>query len=254
MKPVLYAVISLALGIISPMSLSDTKIDIDTPPMLSKLESEGGVIHKKFKVSDHLNGFAITVGMDQLIVYATADGKHIVNGSLLNENAEDLTPDFADKYIPKPDTGNVVAKLEASKFFETHDPKGSRQLYVFHDPNCGYCKKAWETIMPYEYKKGLAIRWIPVGALGKNSIEKAAALLASEAPKKLQDDFDRGYRLGQKELTETSVNSQDVVNNTKLMSFLRLSGTPSMVLVEDGKVLKIIKGFKRGEVLDILGV
>lgn len=254
MRPAFYAAIGVFIGALSPSVFAEDELEIQTPPMLIQLESEGGIIHNKFKVSDHINGFALTVGMDQLIVYATSDGKHVMNGALLNEKAEDLTPGFAEKYIPEADLGNVVEKLANSSYFESHDVKSKNQLYVFHDPNCGYCKKAWETIMPYEHKKGTAVRWIPVGALGKDSVEKSAALLNADDPEKLQVDFSRGYRLSDKQIKETSSKTQDVINNSKLMSFLRLSGTPSMVYVENNKVVKIIKGFKRSEILEILGL
>jgi thiol:disulfide interchange protein DsbG len=227
---------------------------IELPGMLSKLEQEGGTIHARFKVSEHLNGFAITVGMDQLIVYATADGKHVINGSLLDEDAVDLTVEFADEYIPELDLSYTLPQIEKSAYFETHDKKANRQLYILHDANCGYCKKAWSTIMQYEHHKGTSVRWIPVGALGKNSKEKAAALIHSSDPVKLQNDFDRGYTLSDKDIKESSGSEQKVVNNTQLLKFLRITGTPGMILVEEGKVIKIMRGFRRGEIMDILGV
>ena len=227
---------------------------IELPGMLSKLEQEGGTIHARFKVSEHLNGFAITVGMDQLIVYATADGKHVINGSLLDEDAIDLTAEFAEEYIPDLELSHTLPQIEKAAYFETHDKNAKRQLYVLHDANCGYCKKAWATIMQYEHQKGTSVRWVPVGALGKNSMEKAAALIHSGAPVKLQNDFDRGYTLSAKDKKESSESGRKAVKNTQLLKLLRITGTPGMILVEDGKVIKIIKGFRRGEVMDILGV
>lgn len=237
----------------SNTSMADNE-EIELPGMLSKLEKEGGTIHARFKVSEHLNGFAITVGMDQLIVYSTADGKHIINGSLLDEDAVDLTPDFAEKFIPELDLSHTLPQIEKSAYFETHDKSAKRQLYVLHDANCGYCKRAWKTIMQYEHQKGTAVRWIPVGALGKDSMEKAAALIQSDTPIKLQNDFDRGYTLSEKDRVVSSKMGQKAIKNTQLLKFLRVTGTPGMILVENGKVVKIIKGFRRGEVLDILGV
>jgi thiol:disulfide interchange protein DsbG len=253
MKRIFRALLVIVVAATANVAMAeDSKIEL--PEMLSKLEREGGTIHARFKVSEHLNGFAITVGMDQLIVYATVDGKHIINGSLLNEDAVDLTPEFAEEYIPELDLSHTLPQIEKSAYFETHDKNANRQLYVLHDANCGYCKRAWKTIMQYEHQKGTAVRWIPVGALGKDSMEKAAALIHSDAPVKLQNDFDRGYTLSEKDKTESSDMGQKAVINTQLLKFLRITGTPGMILVEDGKVLKIIKGFRRGEVLDILGV
>jgi protein-disulfide isomerase len=247
------ALLAILLSITSSGCLAEEG-SIVTPEMLSKLEKEGGVIHEKFKISEHLNGFAVTIGTDQLIVYGTADGKHVMNGSLLDKDANDLTPDFAGDYIPKPDYTAVLKELEDSHYFTTHDIKANRQLYVFHDANCGYCKRAWGALMPYKHLKGVEVRWIPVGTRGKDSMIKASALLSSSEPVKLQDDFDNNYRLSEKEVSSASDKGQAAVDNTRLFKFLRLDGTPSFVLVENGKFIKIVKGFRRGEILEILGV
>jgi thiol:disulfide interchange protein DsbG len=248
----LKVILTVMFTFISSYSIANEEIKV--PKMLVSLETEGGIIHEKFKISDHLNGFAITVGTDQLIVYGTADGKHVLNGSLLDDDAKDLTPGFAGEFIPEPDYTDMIAKLEASAYFSSHDINAKRQLYAFHDTNCGYCKKAWAAIMPYKHLKGTEVRWIPVGTRGKDSMIKASALLKSKEPVKLQDDFDKNYRLSQKEISDSSDKGQDAIDNTRLFKFLRFEGTPSFVVVESGKFVELIRGFRRGKILDALGV
>ena len=244
----------IALAICNFAQAEDEKPEIKTPPMLSALEEEGGTIHDRWKINEHLNGFSLTIGMDQLIVYATADGEYILNGSLLDKSADDLTPEFSKKYLPEPSFEGVVQKLEASKWIGTHNQKAPRQLYVIHDPNCPFCKKAHESIMEHQYTAKAGVRWIPVAALGQSSLEMAAALLKSKEPMKLQDDFNKGYHPSEAEITAAKKNMQDVMDNTKLMKLLRISGTPAVVVVEDGTVKKIITGFQRGDILTALGV
>lgn len=239
----------------APLVYAEKKTtEIEIPPMLQALEEEGGKIHSRWAVNENLNGFAITIGMDQLVVYATADGKYVLNGSLLDSSANDLTPDYAKKYLPEPSFDGIVEKLSESKFISTHDKKSNRQIYVIHDANCPYCKKAHETIMEQEFTAKAGVRWVPVAALGQDSLEMGAVLLNSKNPMKLQDDFNKGYHPTEKEINSSKDNYQDVMNNTKLMKFLRIQGTPAFVVVEDGKVQKIIGGFQRGDILTALGV
>lgn len=62
--------------------------------------------------------------------------------------------------------------------------RGPRVVYVFFDPNCPYSHKLYLATREYVGRGGLALRWIPVGALERSSPAKAAAIL--QAPDPLQ--------------------------------------------------------------------
>ncbi|HEX5340783.1 MAG TPA: thiol:disulfide interchange protein DsbG [Gammaproteobacteria bacterium] len=57
-------------------------------------------------------------------------------------------------------------------------------LYVFFDPNCGYCHRLWLQIQAADYLHDTQIRYILVGIISETSPAKAAAIL--EAPNPLQ--------------------------------------------------------------------
>lgn len=225
---------------------------IEVPTMLSYIEGSGGEILAKFKVNDHLNGFAVTINNDRLIVYATADGQYVFNGSLLDSKAEDLTQKMAKKFLPKVDTVSQVARMEESSYLVTHKKGANRKMYVLHDPNCPYCKVAHETVMSNPQAK-VEVRWIPVGALGKNSAEKAAMLLSNNSMQ-LQDDYNKGYQLTSSEAAKAEDKMQEVINNTRLMKFLGISGTPAFIIVDDGVITDVIQGNRQGDILKALGV
>ena len=215
------------------------------PPLLEKLQAEGAKLHNSFSVSEHLNGFAMTIGSDQVIVYATKDGKLLFNGALMDNNSKDLTSGFEKKYLPKPDLSDALGKLESSSGFSTHDEQATKTLYVLHDPNCPYCKKAFNQIQLASSKPGIKVKWIPVAALGKSSAEKSAAMLASDDPVQLQIDFDNGYLPSQSELKEGTKHMQSVIDNTKLLKLIGATGTPAFVLADTakGETLDVIYGY-----------
>ena len=247
-------IFACAIALTVAQADADEPKSIPTPPMLEHLESEGGSIVARFKINDHLNGFAVVIGPDRIIVYATADGKYLFNGSLLDKNAEDLTPGFSEKYLPDPDAEDKIKLLEESAFIGTHSIGSGRKIYVIHDPACPYCKEAHKTVMQHEYAKKVEVRWIPVAALGKQSAEMASALLASKEPMKLQADYGKGYQLSVDQVKKSEDRLQDVINNTRIMKTLGVSGTPAFIVVEDGKIIKTIHGFRRGDILTALGV
>lgn len=224
--------------------------DLAIPEMLSYLEGSGGEVHAKFRVNEHLNGFAVSINNDRLIVYATADGSYVFNGSLLDKKADDLTVKFAKKYLPKTEVGSQLKRIEDSSFVSTHKTGADRRVYVIHDPNCGFCKQAHTTIMSYPHAK-VDVRWIPVGALGKDSAEKAAVILGNKSIN-IQDDFNKGYALTDKESPMINEQMQAVIENTRLMKYLGIGGTPAFIVVDNGEITNLIQGNRQGDIIDMM--
>lgn len=51
-------------------------------------------------------------------------------------------------------------------------------LTVFIDPNCVYCNVLWKTLRSPALDGKIAIRWVPVGIVRPDSVERAATVLA----------------------------------------------------------------------------
>lgn len=246
-KTILSTVILASLGVVSLVSANGKLI---TPKLLQDLESEGGQIHGSFKVSEHLNGFAMSLGSEQVIIYSTTDGKHLFQGNLVDNNAKNLTEDFANKHLPKPDFSAAIPLFEKGHWFETHDADADITLYVLHDPRCPYCTRSMDSIMERKHQKGVKVRWVPVAALGQDSLNLAAGLLASDNPVKLQTDITNGHRLTERESKAAEKYKQSVMDNSKLMRTIKASGTPAYLVVDEkaGVVKEIIHGFRPNDV------
>lgn len=240
-KTLLAAAVSFTMG----MSLTAIASN-EIPDLIQDMRERGGELHEVFKVSDYLIGYAMSLGSDQIIVYATPDGQHLFSGDLVNNRAQNLTEIYAQQYLPQPDFSAVIPEFEEASWIETHDSDAEKTLYVIHDPRCPYCKQAFELIMQNEHRDGVKVRWLPVAALGQESVVQSSALLAAENPIQLQRDLDNGYELSRQERDSATKHRDDVMRNSQLMRKIEASGTPAFMVVNEStqEVENIVHGFR----------
>jgi thiol:disulfide interchange protein DsbC len=110
------------------------------------------------------------------VVYVSADGKYLLQGSLYDlANKRDLT-DARLSSIRK----ELVDKMPKSKriVFAPKDPKYT--VSVFTDIDCGYCRKLHTDIAKYN-EQGIAVEymWFPRSGPGTPSYDKAVAVWCS---------------------------------------------------------------------------
>jgi len=147
------------------------------------------------------------------IVYISADGKYLMQGTLIDIDARINLTDEAMAGVREQiisETGN----LREIRF----SPKGKpvHSLLVFTDIDCGYCRKLHEEMDEY-LEKGIEIRYLayPRAGIGSHSFEKYvsawcaddqhAALTAAKAGEEpapqqcdnpVLEQFELGQRLG----------------------------------------------------------
>lgn len=107
---------------------------------------------------------------------------------------------------------------------------GSRVLYVFADPNCGYCKALENTLQDVD---NVTVYTYLVPLLGPDSFEKARAIWCSaDRAKAWSDWMGRGIKPA-----EAAVRCDDPIDvNADLSKKLDMPGTP-MMLSADGRRL-----------------
>lgn len=229
-----------------------------------------------------LNGWvAIKNGQEQYF-YATADGQAIISGILFNSKGDTVTlrqindirkkegpaldklAGFADNATtasPTPtaseptgtDTKTLLQNATKSKGEQLFDSAvaanwislGSEKapaLYTFIDPECPHCHNLLQDFRKSGYiEKGLIqLRVIPVGVLSANSLKEASFLLASPTP---QIDLFKHLDGDKKALlSDSSLNTQGVERNMKLMQTWNLEVTPFSVYKDRSGTVKIIQG------------
>jgi len=119
-----------------------------------------------------INGILmVQVGGD--IVYATADGKFLIQGRVVNmDTHEDLT-EVAKSEVRR----SLLAGIDTSKQITFAPENPAYDLTVFTDIDCGYCRKLHAQVKEYN-ENGIAIHYMafPRAGIGSNSYDKAVSV------------------------------------------------------------------------------
>jgi len=79
--------------------------------------------------------YEVRIGTD--VYYSDAQGNFLIQGELIDTKARrNLTEDRVNKL-----TAIDIKSLPLQDSFKVVHSKGERQLVIFEDPNCGYCKR-----------------------------------------------------------------------------------------------------------------
>jgi thiol:disulfide interchange protein DsbC len=172
-----------------------------------------------------VDGILEVLTLDNRIIYTDASGKHLFNGHLFDlDTQEDLTERRIEAV-----TRIDVKQLPLADAFEIVHGDGKRQLYLFEDPDCPYCKKFEEelpkidnvtlhiflfpltTIHPHAYAHALGV-WC---AKDRKKAWEEKMLKGIDPPAaKCDNPIDRNLALGEK---------------------IHIDGTPTIVFA-DGRV------------------
>ncbi|HKK06385.1 MAG TPA: thiol:disulfide interchange protein DsbG [Gammaproteobacteria bacterium] len=223
----------------------------DYPRAIQALINGSGVkVEKRFPAASGLTGWVVKHQGGYALVFTTADGNTLINGTVVDAQGRNLTAEYINKYVPKPDYKAAFKKLENTTYVTEgtqHDPKSV--LYVFTDANCPYCHAAWKALRPYQ-EKGLQVRWVPVAVLRPSSVDKAVAILAA---KDREAAFRRDMEhFGQRVAPATKITPAErtkykkVLNeNVDLMSEFGINGTPGIVWRDAKGKISIKRGMPK---------
>ena len=165
--------------------------------MLKGIEKHGFEVVAEFDAPGGLRGFAGVVGGQQpAAAYVTADGKHVLVGSLFDAEGNDVAAEAVEKLVSAPMSARMWTKLEASAWVRDGKADAPRVVYTFSDANCPYCHKFWEAARPWVDAGKVQLRHIMVGVIREDSPAKAAAILSARDPSAAllenEHQFDRG--------------------------------------------------------------
>jgi len=223
----------------------------DYPRAIQALINGSGVkVEKRFSAASGLTGWVVKHQGGYALVFTTADGNTLINGTVIDARGRNLTAEYINKYIPKPDYKAAFNKLENTAYVTEgtqRDPKSV--LYVFTDANCPYCHAAWKALQPYQ-DKGLQVRWVPVAVLRPSSLDKAVAILAA---KDREAAFRRDMEhFGQRVAPTTKVTPAErakykkvLQENVELMSEFGINGTPGIVWRDAKGKISIKRGMPK---------
>lgn len=253
-RPLLFALCLLLACISTSQAQTPAEAPVsDLPEPLQHLENQGIQIIRDFPVSELLTGWVISFEGRDLVVYTTADGQHLLNGTLLNAQGMDLTEQHRQQQLPQPEWADMQTGAFVTEPSLLLDEQGQLQtrsrIYVFFDPYCPFCHLAWLALQPYR-QVGLEVHWLPVAYLQPDSRNQAISLLAS-------DPQQQGERLAAimqttGELPAAEVDPEtaglylaQLQHNTDLMLALGLNATPGWVWQDAQGQLQVHAGMPR---------
>ncbi|MFK4446060.1 thiol:disulfide interchange protein DsbG [Caballeronia udeis] len=214
----------------------------ETPAALASLVQHGYEIKRSFPAAGGLTGWVVNGNGREHIVYSLQDGRHLMVGTLLDEQGHNLNTDYEDRFVSHPDPTALYDKLQHARFIADGPDKSKSVIYVFLDPNCVYCHAAWVALRPY-VAAGLQVRWVPVGFLKPSSLGRAAALLESAAPADALRLNEERFNVATEDgglpplIAPPSETVKVLRENSDLMAAFGGTGTPTIVWKDtDGKI------------------
>lgn len=188
--------------------------------------------------------YQVALGMQ--IVYMSADGKFLLNGSLIDLERDTNLTKAASSTMRK----QAMQKISESSMVVypakgSNGGKDSRYMTVFTDIDCPYCSKLHKEI-PVLNEAGITVRYLayPRSGIGSNSYKKAVSVWCSDTPAKTMD------AAMNKQSIETKTCDNPVKQHMVEAQRFGVNGTPNIVL-DNGELLpgyvpaqELIKIFK----------
>lgn len=167
------------------------------------------------------------------LVFVDFAKKHLVQGMVIDLQTREPVAAH-DKELPKPRqfTGVDPAQIPVQHAFTIGNPKGSKKLYVFTDPDCPFCRTLHpelaklEKLMP---DLAIHIMLYPLQQLHPQAYDKARVILVSKNRELLDKAFD-GKALPKPKGTEGKAAVDAVI---KFAQQQGVTATPT-ILLPDG--------------------
>lgn len=222
------------------------------PKAIKAIEAHGAEIIQRFDAPGGLEGYAARYNGQGVALYLTADGEHVLVGSLHNAEGEDLSRQPLDTLVYKPLSKEMLAKLEKSAWIADGSATAPRIVYVFSDPNCSYCNLFWKQARPWVESGDVQVRHVMVGMLRQDSVGKAAALLSAKDPQaELREHESAGKASKLQELKSIPRAIQrQLDDNIALMAELGASATPAIFYKDKNGLMRQQLGAPGPDVLE----
>jgi len=221
------------------------------PPAVQAVEARGAEVVGSFDAPGGLKGYAARYDGQGIALYLTPDGDHVLIGSLLDANGEDLTRAPLEEFVYAPLSKEMWQRLESSTWIQDGAVEAPRVVYMFSDPNCPYCNMFWKQARPWVESGDVQLRHVMVGMLRPDSAGKSAALLEAENPAAALHTHEAAGKASKLEpLEDVSPKlAEKLEANLTLMGAMGASATPAIYYLDDSGRLQQQQGAPRPDSL-----
>ncbi len=212
---------------------------------------------KVFPGPGGLTGIEVTLQGHPTVAFATADGRYLVAGPVLNKQGEDEAHTAMVRLglVPKPaSAGALAAKAAGADSFVLGT--GGPEITAFVDPNCIFCHKFYEEAKPLIDAGKLRVRYVVVAFLKPSSTPKAAAILGAADPAaamaKNEKDFDTVTEEGgiAPAQNPAAATLSAVENNTRLLGESGEMATPTLIYCNSKGEPTLVHGLGKESFMD----
>jgi thiol:disulfide interchange protein DsbG len=217
---------------------------------LNKLTGGTTKVLGAFEAPAGLIGLAVSLGAQKnAILYATPDGKYLMQGMIVSSDGENLTQAEAKQMLPQPpDAAANFASLDKTHSYLWGKASAPKEMWVLFDPNCIYCHKAYDALKPAVSAGKVKVHVIQAGFLKADSMPKAAAIMAAKDPAAAlatdEKNFDEAKEEGS---IKGDMSNKDAVAkvtaNNSWMQAQGIGGTPYVLYKDTAGKAQDIAGF-----------
>lgn len=167
--------------------------------------------------------FEVRIGNE--LIYTDAEGNFLIQGSLLDtRNKKNLTDERIEKL-----TAIDFKDLPLKSAFTIVRGNGKRQLAVFEDPNCGYCKRFEKDMQKVD---NVTVHMFLIPILGADSEEKSRNIWCAKDKLKVWNDWMHNNVTPK----AASCNTDALTTNLEFAKKYRITGTPTLVFADGTRV------------------
>ena len=245
-KPLPYLLAGVSLLVLPTVQAEEL------PEAIKAVEARGAEVVGRFEAPGGLKGYAARYNGQGMALYLTPDGEHVLIGSLLDANGEDLTRGQLEKLVYEPLGKEMWTRMQDSSWIADGKADAPRIVYMFSDPNCPYCNMFWKQARPWVDSGKVQLRHIMVGMLRADSAGKSAALLSAKDPQAALNEHEAAGKASKlKALDKIPAELEEQLTaNLMLMGELGAQATPAIFYLDDNGRLQQHQGAPRPEALE----
>lgn len=212
------------------------------PDAVQVLIEDGLNVEAGFDAPGGLKGYVGRKDGHAVTLYLMADGEHVVVGKMVDDFGQDLSVEHLRAWLPETDLAPAWQQLANATWVAEGPEDAKRIVYVFTDPNCGYCIELRRKASAY-LNTGIQLRHVMVGVIYPSSFAKAASVIDADNPVKhlafLEAQPPNSWRAPPGKIPDEL--QHKIEANNQLMKTLAVSATPSVFYRNaQGEVHKIV--------------
>lgn len=213
------------------------------PDAVQVLVDDGLKIGAHFDAPGVQQGYVGLKDGHTVTLYLMNDGEHVIIGKMADGFGQNLSAEHVRTWLPKPDLDHAWQQLARATWISEGPEDAKRIVYVFTDPNCGYCVELHKKARAY-LGKGIQLRHVMVGVIQPSSLAKAASVISAEHPvdhlEFLNNQFPRNWLESPDNIPDTF--RKKIETNNQLMKALSVSATPAVFYRDKNDEVRKIVG------------